>query len=456
MTDLSAGEIVTGKLAARLVPAVSTIFCGLPFLSLGGLLGGIEPAMIAGSLAVTLGAAVLGCALAFTLSVWGTKMADVVLMTYAVWLVVTLLPPTWLVLRLLAGVPRWPLPWWLEETNPILLIFPSTPLPPLVGLWLKTRFLMLVLLLSAVLAALATRGLRASVLREPKAHRGFFPRWRFPGPSLDTNPVLWREWQVRRPGKWGMVFAGLYFLLAAACTVMFVSFTLTGSRARYVAGPFLNGMQVLAGLLLLSISAASSLAEERVRGSLDVLLTTPLSTRSIVWAKWWGTYRAVPLLAIPPAVTLMAVVWENGHWLGLFLVIGLVLAYGAVLTSLGLAIATWVPRAGRCGACAAGHVMITVGWVLCVAMFVRTPGVGIPCRMSFSPFMGVALPTIVMQRDPRGEWAQVVGWLSFWIVVDLTLAALLMIAVLATFDRCLGRARDRSPWHPRQMVSAVR
>ena len=38
-------------------------------------------------------------------------------------------------------------------------------------------------------------------------------------------------------------------------------------------------IQLLFGLLILSATAPTSLAEERVRGSLDVLLTTPLSTR---------------------------------------------------------------------------------------------------------------------------------------------------------------------------------
>ena len=55
----------------------------------------------------------------------------------------------------------------------------------------------------------------------------------------------------------------------------------------------MNGFQVAVGLLLLSVGAATSLAEERVRGSLDVLLSTPMSTRSILAGKWWGSFRRV-------------------------------------------------------------------------------------------------------------------------------------------------------------------
>ena len=50
----------------------------------------------------------------------------------------------------------------------------------------------------------------------------------------------------------------------------------------------IGAFQVAVGLLLLSVGAATSLAEERVRGSLDVLLSTPMSTRSILAGKWWG------------------------------------------------------------------------------------------------------------------------------------------------------------------------
>ena len=56
---------------------------------------------------------------------------------------------------------------------------------------------------------------------------------------------------------------------------------------------WVNGLQVAAGLRL-SAGAATSLAEERVRGSLDVLMTTRLSTAEIVLGKWLGNYRFVP------------------------------------------------------------------------------------------------------------------------------------------------------------------
>jgi ABC-2 family transporter protein len=67
-------------------------------------------------------------------------------------------------------------------------------------------------------------------------------------------------------------------------------------------GMVVNALQVAVGLLMLSVSAATSLAEERQRGSLEVLMATPLPTRSIVWGKWWGTFRSVPRLLILPSL----------------------------------------------------------------------------------------------------------------------------------------------------------
>ena len=43
MTSLSDAEIVLGKLGARLIPVVGLLACALPVMSLGGMLGGIEP-----------------------------------------------------------------------------------------------------------------------------------------------------------------------------------------------------------------------------------------------------------------------------------------------------------------------------------------------------------------------------------------------------------------------------
>ncbi len=69
-----------------------------------------------------------------------------------------------------------------------------------------------------------------------------------------------------------------------------------GSTSVY-AGLWSDLFQVVFGLLLFSAVAPMVLAEERHRGSLDVLMATPLSARTIVMGKWMGAFRRVPWLA---------------------------------------------------------------------------------------------------------------------------------------------------------------
>ena len=129
----------------------------------------------------------------------------------------------------------------------------------------------------------------------------------------------------------------------------------------------MSGLQATFGLLLVSMTAPTALAEERARGSLDVLMTTPLSTDRIVLAKWWGAYRVVPALALLPAIGALIVGFTEPEipaafarsaqphdplgWIDrvafVCLPTALFLAQGAVVTSFGLALATWMRRSGE-------------------------------------------------------------------------------------------------------------
>jgi ABC-type transport system involved in multi-copper enzyme maturation permease subunit len=241
---------------------------------------------------------------------------------------------------------------------------------------------------------------------------------------------------------------GLFAVGAVVATALSVPLGPIDYRSRDPA-VLANMFIVVLGLLLFSVSAVTSLAEERARGSLDVLLTTPLSTPSIVWGKWWGAYRTVPLLAALPAVNMAAVNrgWES--WPLAVLGVGLILAYGAALTSLGLALATWLPRLGRAAAWSA------VGYVLMAIVPLMAAGLLQDRIKHFewiataSPLFGVGAVTesVAAVRDFRSpgqeRWVQLVGPAAFWVAAHFALAAALLWATLATFDRCLGRVRQR-------------
>jgi len=132
LTDLSDAEIVLGKLAARLVPVIGLVCCSLPVLALATLLGGIDPRDLTGVFLITASAAVIGCTLALTFSIWGATPYEVLLATYAFFAVWMLAVP---VVELLCWLWRYqPLPSWTIVTNPYALALAPYVRPGAFGL----------------------------------------------------------------------------------------------------------------------------------------------------------------------------------------------------------------------------------------------------------------------------------------------------------------------------------
>ena len=124
--------------------------------------------------------------------------------------------------------------------------------------------------------------------------------------SLDACPAYWREYRSPQPSWWLRLLWGFYVVGALLFSVMAVAeCTVSGTGRAVWARPF-NGFQAAVGLGLLSLLAPATLAKERARGSLDVMLSTPLSTSSLVLGKWLACYRIVPCLAVLPAVVAAA------------------------------------------------------------------------------------------------------------------------------------------------------
>ena len=354
VTDLSDAEIVLGKFASRLVTVLGVLACGLPVLAIASSLGGVDPVDALGGSMVIVGVAVLGVAVAMTYSVWATRPHEALMATYATWAVWLLAALAW---SETFRRPGWGpgAPGFLFLSNPFWLIFGYHG--PASGSIFALRALFLVgcLAVSVVLAAVATWRIRPVTLRQASragsrtAHRrgegwGRLPRVGMPGASLDRDPILWRELHRRQSSGWGRMIWWLYAVLSAV-------FSLLAIFVNPDIAPGVSAFMVSIGLLMVSVTSATALAEERSQGSLDVLMATPLATRDIVLGKWRGAYRIVPRLAILPGVLAFGTALGRESWTAAVafaaLIVALVLAYGAVVTSLGLALATWQPRLGR-------------------------------------------------------------------------------------------------------------
>ena len=270
VTDLSDVEIVLGKLAARLMPVVGLIIASLPVLAIGFLLGGIEPEALIGAYVVTLAVAVLGCALALTLSVWCTKTYEALLTVFMLWTLALMAGPIEGFISITWNVP---LPAWPWMLSPFFVALAPYIRPGTTDLSEPLEFAAVTLGLSAVLVLVAIvcvrritvrQASRPDQARKPPAIRSLFPRRLLPQPSLDRNPVLWREWQRRQPSRWVRVIWAVYAIMAGffGVAAMFIG---RGTRTGPVGeiATLVNAFQVSIGLLLLSIGSVSSLAEER-------------------------------------------------------------------------------------------------------------------------------------------------------------------------------------------------
>ncbi len=449
VTDLTDVEIVLGKLAARLTPIVVLIAAALPVMELLTLLGGVDPAALLGAFLVTLGVAVLGCCLALIFSLWVRRTHEALLATYTVWGLWLLGRPMLDQINRVGGLT---LNTPSEFADPYVLAFAPYWRPGSVEWQDYLRFLAATCGTSVVLALVAVRTMRRlctrEVVKKPASRRGAAarsgaltasPASRISdrmGPTLDFNPVLWREWHRNRPARWARIVGLIYVVLALTFSLMAI---LSGRGNDLPA--WVNGLQVAIGLLFLSVISATSLAEERVRGSLDILLTTPLETRRIVLGKWMGTYRLVPPLAILPVAVIVGVANVESERLPLAIVmLAFVLSSGAAVTSLGLAMATWFSRLGRAvGLTVSLYLLVTVGWMLMIMTVAAHPNAEAP--MMGSPFYWAGVVTFRARVNGVAElWDPAVGWTLAYAVS----AGIVLAATLATFDRCLGRVERQS------------
>jgi ABC-type transport system involved in multi-copper enzyme maturation permease subunit len=457
-TDLSDSEIVLGKLAARLLPMVGLVTCALPALALCTLLGGVDPLALAGAFLITVGLAVLGCTLALTFSLWAAKPYEVLMATYGAYGIWLLSIPTWDFLGWHWRIPT--SPDWAIPFSPFYLAFAPYVQPGKVGVLSYLGFFAAMLAISAVLAAIAIKRMRAVITERlgrpafsnaPNAGRP--GQWRRSNAwrrlrtdrdlSLDDGPVLWYETRRRVYSPWIQWMIRLYLALALVFSMLAlfdISQTYSSSGFSGLTGwlpAYVVAFQVIISLPVLLLAAVTAVVEERVQGSLDVLLATPLSTRRIVLTKWWCAFRAIPLFLALPAVLTIASAWPNGAWavagwLGLY-----VFTAAAMWTSIGLAISIWIKRMGRAIAIAVAiYALVCLGWpVLMTSMFAAS-GMG---AAAISPFY--ACFDLLLGTYSQESFDALFVWALFWIAGQSLVALGLLIASLLSFDRCLGRVR---------------
>jgi ABC-type transport system involved in multi-copper enzyme maturation permease subunit len=506
VTDLSNGEIVLGKLGARLLPVFGLVACSWPVMALGTLLGGIEPAALVQAFGVIVAVAVLGCAMALALSVWARKPHEVVMACYTLW-GLALLAYFLIALMMRSFGLKLPPPEWPLLLDPFWIALAPYVEPPGLNVTVYVGFVATCFGLSAALVVLAIvrvrhvathqslRGGRRTVALDVAL--GFMARMvrRLPAPWLDGNPVLWREWHRTRPSQWmTLLLLVLVVPMCIACLWEAARMIIWGI-AEMSPNPGVLGyiLLILFGFMMMAAIAPLALSEERQRGSLDVLLATPLTTRQIVVGKWLGTYRLVLLFLLCPAVLGFCLgaadnsLWfatvparsmtvykdlltrRERLWGGMVLAGGL-FAHGALVTSAGLLLATWVKRQSRAIVMSVSlFFVVAVAWpflVLSLGPVLASrsqPSVRqgpLECYAALSPYaLAVILPDYLGMGMEGGR--STIHWATGWSLGVAVLALVLFEVTVRTFDRKLGRvaggtrslARDQGA--PLMMASAA-
>jgi len=335
-TPLTNAQIVLGSLLSRLYFVIMLLLSGLPIFLVTMIYGGVTSAQIFESLALSGSTAILTGALAIFIAMTGVGTRRTIFSFYI------LIALYLLVLYLFAMRPE----TWVAASPPNLFdrkMSSVAPLHPFLSLEVAFRqvyappyghladrpaviryalaypsaaYVLWTNLLAAMLTVssmyFVRRGAKTgeatllNKLFEPLRVMGGGQRRRGVR-SVWHNPVAWREAKTRASGgrllRWAIIGLGIAVSLVAVVGTLAGSVTPT--QARY----WLSGLvavQFGLALIIATNTAATSLTKEKEAKTLDLLMTTPLTSKYILWGKLRGLVSFVlPLLAVPVAALAM-------------------------------------------------------------------------------------------------------------------------------------------------------
>lgn len=356
-TPMSSLQIVLGSLMGRLFFVWALLASGLPLFSVLLIFGGVPIEAVFVSFTVAALSALAVGAVASSLSVLfrvgGRKVVFGFIIVVAAYLVITYCLDLFL-LRRLAGVRIGGADGttWLTPLHPLLVLEASInsatyrlPTADILGgyPWAFRFYLSRPFATFSLLTAVTSGALLAasswSLRRAMRCDGDGLMLWlrrkfrladpaqgierRRPPRAVWANPIAWREASTRGNraasilGRWGFAFAGA----SAVLTLIFFY-----HQGRLPSIPDATGKGVLPqhevfrlGLLTLLLAevsvigliaiymSASCVSREREDGTLDLVLTTPITPRLYIWGKLRGLVSFLMLLLAVPIASVLAV-----------------------------------------------------------------------------------------------------------------------------------------------------
>ncbi len=401
-TDLRNREIVLSKLGSRIANLLMFILTGLPILGIMQFLGGVDPTLVLTGFAAT-GMTIFGIASVSILnSVMVKKSRDAIAITYLYLIAYLFLGSFAYGLQRAGAISRIDFPLWFGDDAPTfsnlitwlntgnLLIALSNvgmagslAAPAALEQYATFHGILAVVCISWAIVRVRSVALEqayAPVLKAGKRHKS--------RAAVGDRPMLWKEISVETGVHMNWAARILVAILIGSTLfpagwMIYEYFVEPANRGGFnwfsqsmnvwvrIAGTFVACLTLLG----LAVRASASIGNERDKETFDSLLTSPLDSAEILWAKYVGT-----ILSMRLAWLWLGIIWVTGlltgglHVLALPLLLAAWFIYASFFTVLGL----WFSMVARTTmratvytvlasvGLAAGHWLI---WICCGPLF---------------------------------------------------------------------------------------
>jgi len=330
-TPMSKLEIVLGNLLGRLFFVLALLFASLPLFALTQFFGGVPGRSIFAAYIVSAGAATLVGTIAIALSVSrlvGQRAVFTFYVSVITYLAITLALDAWLSSRGMGAGPTGNGVTIISAANPFLalkaLLSPASYPAAIPGTYTGIKALMLEtpakawvyasLLLSGFLVLVSTLTVRTGGLKNIAQTSSGVPIHRKllgKGAAVDhrpprtvwSNPIAWREAAARNAtywrilARWSFVIGGA--ALGLALTVLYHTKAINTTDFQFILRSVVFTEVFVIALIAINM-AATAVAGEREDGTLDLILTTPITPRMYMTGKLRGLVAyLLPLIAVP-------------------------------------------------------------------------------------------------------------------------------------------------------------
>lgn len=439
-TPLTNAQIVLGSLLSRLFFVIMLLLSGLPIFCITMLYGGVTAHQIFLSFGIAGCTAVLTGSLAILTSIMRVGTRGTVFSFYAgiaLFLFGGLALGYWPQTHVLESIPPGAKEGmsWLAPFHPILALMVAlnqTPPPDALAVqhygWPfntmlaspHTAYMWLTLLGSTVMVVLATffvrRGARLGELNWWTRLWRKWVRTTTNGERIRrarrvwSNPVAWREAATRGSAassslaRYGYIVCGV---VAAALLLIFHH--AEGSKPGVPARDWLSGVVLIefVTVMLMAINAAATaITREREDGTMELLLSTPLTSRYIVWGKLRGLVSfTIPLMAVPAGTVLLLAIHDLAFSIdppvvslgSALLLCPLLLVYSALTCILGLQMSLKSKRSVQAVLASVG-ILVVVGFGLGLCALGSVSAAG-PLGALLAPLTFVTAVWIVLNPD---------------------------------------------------------